>query len=183
MVADLIQQKTGAWNNDLIDQFFLPFEASQIKSISINFRLPNDPITWHYTKNGIFLIRSAYHMSKEQPDRRETSSSRSQATVQRNRVWALRVSSKVKHFLWRLLKSILLTCCIVKHRGMDLDMLCPICLTKTKTINYLLMHCEWAKRLWSAGSLGIRTLVVNDNLILDWFVAIEEHFDAEILEL
>jgi hypothetical protein len=45
-VSSLIQQSSGTWNSNLIDQVFLPGDADLIKSIPLSTRLSEDALVW-----------------------------------------------------------------------------------------------------------------------------------------
>lgn len=55
-VNTLIVQDTYWWNNDLIYSIFFPFEARKILSIPLSFRLPEDRLVWHYTKDRNYSV-------------------------------------------------------------------------------------------------------------------------------
>lgn len=107
----------------------------------------------------------------------------SHIAVHWNRVWSHKIPLEVKHFLWRLLKSILPTRYNLRRRGLDLDVWCPMSSKEPETVEHLFMQCDWTKRLWFVSSLGIRAPTRNCKSMSDWLAAIKEHFDAEILEL
>lgn len=45
-----------------IDEIFLPFEAEMIKNIPLTKTPTTDKLIWTGTKDGIFSVKSAYHL-------------------------------------------------------------------------------------------------------------------------
>lgn len=65
-VEELIDQDRKEWNSTLIGAIFNEEDRVAITSISISFTTQSDTLVWRGTKNGVFSVRSAYHMLKEQ---------------------------------------------------------------------------------------------------------------------
>nr|POF12307.1 hypothetical protein CFP56_68052 [Quercus suber] len=78
-VQTLINSKLCAQKSNLVQQLFLPQEATAILGIPLSRCCPPDKIAWAYTPSGAFRTRSAY----------KNSSGRE-----------LRVPNKFKHFVW-----------------------------------------------------------------------------------
>jgi hypothetical protein len=64
-VADLIDEDTKFWNIQLLDAIFSLEEAKVIKGIPISPIQVKDHLIWRCTSNGIFSVRSAYHLNME----------------------------------------------------------------------------------------------------------------------
>jgi hypothetical protein len=61
-VSFLIDQQVGGWNYSLVQNLFDEGEAEQILSIALSPLHGPDRIIWGGTKNGIFIVCSAYHL-------------------------------------------------------------------------------------------------------------------------
>jgi hypothetical protein len=61
-VSDLIDVSILRWNCSLIDSSFSAYEAKIIKSIPSCPSLPPNKVIWNGTSNGMFSVRSAYHL-------------------------------------------------------------------------------------------------------------------------
>lgn len=51
-VNSLIDPNTRSWQNNMIDQIFLLFEAQEIKVIPLSFRKLDDRMIWHFSQDG-----------------------------------------------------------------------------------------------------------------------------------
>ncbi|KAL0397552.1 UNVERIFIED_CONTAM: hypothetical protein Scaly_0203600 [Sesamum calycinum] len=63
-VSDLIDPQTQDWNAQLIRSIFWPVDSDLILGIPLGHLGLEDQIVWHHTKNGIFSVRSAYHLAR-----------------------------------------------------------------------------------------------------------------------
>lgn len=59
-VEQLTDKELGLWDTALVKSTFLPHDAKAILSIPINPTFPDDSLVWAWTKNGTFIVRSAY---------------------------------------------------------------------------------------------------------------------------
>jgi hypothetical protein len=61
-VEDLIDPGTGSWDEQLLHDIFYPIDARRIQAIPLSPLAEEDSIAWLGTKNGMFSVKSAYHM-------------------------------------------------------------------------------------------------------------------------
>ena len=61
-VSALINQDLGMWKTEMVENSFLPHEASIILGILLSSKLPLDRPTWGLTANGVFSTKSAYKL-------------------------------------------------------------------------------------------------------------------------
>lgn len=50
------------WNEVLIRQIFLPYNAEAILHIPLSTRAPEDKRYWHEAKNGKYSVRTGYRL-------------------------------------------------------------------------------------------------------------------------
>lgn len=62
MVSSLIDAERRDWNVAMVKNTFLPHEVEFILGIPISSRLSKDSLTWAWTPNGRFTMRSAYQV-------------------------------------------------------------------------------------------------------------------------
>jgi hypothetical protein len=60
-VDELINPVSGTWDEDLINDLFWPVDAHRILQIPLTHG-KDDLVAWHYNRNGLFSVRSAYHV-------------------------------------------------------------------------------------------------------------------------
>jgi hypothetical protein len=61
-VEDLIDPGTGSWDEQLLHDIFYPIDVRRIQAIPLSPLAEEDSIAWLGTKNGMFSVKSAYHM-------------------------------------------------------------------------------------------------------------------------
>ena len=62
MVAELIDHTSATWNSQLINQVFMPMDASIILGIPVCTRNLQDFWSWNFETSGNFTIKFAYRM-------------------------------------------------------------------------------------------------------------------------
>jgi hypothetical protein len=83
------------------DDVFEETEANVIKAIPLNPLLPPDRLVWRGTTDGVFSVRSAYHLGKEYQN--NLSGQCSHAGKDNGvwkTIWKLGVPGPMKMFIW-----------------------------------------------------------------------------------
>lgn len=127
-VCDLINDTTHTWNFPLIREIFWPEEALRICNLPLSPTGQPDIMVWRGSTNGLFSVRSAYHLEKERLIRLQGESSRaSQQHSVWKRLWSMNVPGVVKTFIWRVCNNALPTRDNLYKKNIILSPLCPIC--------------------------------------------------------
>ena len=79
IVDQLIKRGTMRWKLDMLHRIFCPKDAEIIQKIPLSSRCPDDTLIWIASKNGVFSVRSAYHMLLSAANRDEPSVSYSRS--------------------------------------------------------------------------------------------------------
>ena len=74
-------------------------------------------------------------------------------TGPKQRVWKLKTSSKIKHFLWQALTGYLATASKLVERHCGTDTTCQRCGANADTINHLLYECPPALQCWALSTI------------------------------
>lgn len=109
MVSELIDSASATWNVELINQVFMPTDASTILQILLCTRNIENFWSWNFEKNGRFTVRSTYRMIvttkkwwEDWLDERLGTSNNSSLEDSWVRMWGSMVPGKIMVFLWRL---------------------------------------------------------------------------------
>ena len=129
MVSSLIDNDTKWWKVEVVKSIFLPFEASTILQIPLNYNLLEDSLIWIGNKRGVFTVKSAYHIASSLVDSNEDGecSSSNSKTLLWKRIWSQKVPQKLKIFAWWTCVNGLLTMLNLSHRGIHCSSFCPLC--------------------------------------------------------
>jgi hypothetical protein len=144
-LSDLIDMEERQWNRPLISSLFLPEEAAAIFNIPLSPLLPKDRLLWRCTKNGVFTIRSAYHLGMERRALQQPGcSEKREANEEWKTCWSLNIPNPVKMFLWRANHNLLPTRANLFRRGICDNNLCPICMREEETAANVCLDCAAA---------------------------------------
>ncbi|KAK2405034.1 hypothetical protein P8452_10587 [Trifolium repens] len=170
LVSDLIDEQTGQWNRSLIFNFFSKDEALKIVSTPLSISLPADKIQWHWEKDGLYYVRSAYHLlCSERENSLPGPSSASDDSLWKE-IWKAPLPNNIKNFMWRLARNILPTRVNLQKKGISLDTSCPLCHNAAENGQHIFMHCNLLKLVLFASPLGCHPpLSVDLNCwLLEW---------------
>jgi hypothetical protein len=108
-VSDLIDVSVKGWNCVLIDKSFSAYVANIIKNIHLCPSLLPNKIIWNDTSNGMFSVKSAYHMTLELLRRKngECSASYGNCVFWKKKFGQLKLQMLQKIFFGELVKM----CC------------------------------------------------------------------------
>ncbi|KAJ0017107.1 hypothetical protein Pint_10781 [Pistacia integerrima] len=125
-VATLIDPQSKSWKLDLLKDLFSESEVNTICQIPISVFYRPDKLVWRCSQNGLFSVRSAYHLQVEsQLSSRGQSSFVANENKKWKKLWKLPITNVEKLFLWKACQDILPTQCnLVKKRVIE-DPFCP----------------------------------------------------------
>jgi ribonuclease HI len=125
---------------------------SIIQSIPLSSTNQEDIQIWRGAKNGLFSVRSAYHIHKDYLASKMASSSEGddRRDIWKN-LWKLPVPNAEIFFLWRACHDILPTRKNLNRRKIVDDFFCPICERDIESGFHALWSCPAAMDVWSLG--------------------------------
>lgn len=158
-VNALIDEDTRGWNSGLIDRVFMEHEAAVIKSIPIIPGRGEDTLIWSSSPNGKFSVKSAYFIGFNEDlvlnkSRGESSNTTLEDSLWKN-LWRLQLAPKIKVFGWKICKNILPVKTNLRRRGLEIEVLCPICHREAETMAHCFNGCKVAKNFWSSEALAV----------------------------
>lgn len=104
-VAELINQATGGWDEELITDIFWPQDAQCILSLPLVDGF-EDSWAWHFDAKGQFSVKTAYHMlrdkQKREARRQVGEASAGTDEFEWKEIWKCECPNRVKQFVWRV---------------------------------------------------------------------------------
>ena len=157
-ISDIHQN--GHWNFGKIS-FVLPrVVIDRIQAIPIqSFGEREDALMWKFSADGEFNMASTYRLIIfDQPKPPSFSGCW---------VWGMDTLPKIRHFLWLCNHASIPTRQVIKYRGIDCSVLCPLCNAQEESIIHTFRDCPFARKFWL--SFGVPQ-VITDFLSLDLLV-------------
>jgi hypothetical protein len=112
-VNQLIYPGTNRWNTPLLRELFYEHDVQAILDIEIPENGQGDRIAWHFERNGVFSVKSAYRLALNLKHlNRDNNSCCLEPKGNRsiwNSIWKATVQPKIRVFGWRVATDTLAT--------------------------------------------------------------------------
>jgi ribonuclease HI len=163
---------------------FNDVDMGRILQIPMNVQSFEDFIAWSMTSHGRYTVCSGYYIQRKHQFGTRASQLALPGTSAINLVWKilwqLKLSSKVKIFIWRALHGILPLKCILANRHIGTSGSCPICNQGAEDVRHLLFQCPAAKDIWQALDLntfidGVSQLDRSGSVVLELIIRREDN--------
>nr|AAD32950.1 putative non-LTR retroelement reverse transcriptase [Arabidopsis thaliana] len=155
-VSDLLIE--GRWNEDLLCKLIHQNDIPHIRAIRPSITGANDAITWIYTHDGNYSVKSGYHLLRKLSQQQHASlpspNEVSAQTVFTN-IWKQNAPPKIKHFWWRSAHNALPTAGNLKRRRLITDDTCQRCGEASEDVNHLLFQCRVSKEIWEQAHIKL----------------------------
>jgi hypothetical protein len=164
-VSSLIDPITRRWRLERLHQFFLPMDITAIMSIPLGHIPTEDKRVWVGNNNGIFTVKSAYHiaLNLQSSTTQEESSTGDPYRSLWKTIWHMKLPSKIRIFAWRTCKQGLPTMEILQRRGLNVNPSCPRCNEGAESISHAIWECSKIREIWRLGDfLDILPVQVSD---------------------
>ncbi|XP_040987877.1 uncharacterized protein LOC121235608 [Juglans microcarpa x Juglans regia] len=183
-VASVINHTMKEWKKELVKEIFGEAEADTIIKIPISSTGVEDKLIWVGTKDGVFTVKSAYHLQKELNALRFVQpSSAITNKIEWTNCWNFQIPNAVKTFLWRAcLESLSTRFNLVKKQICESSK-CPICLSEAETMIHILWNCPSAMDVWSRGPAGLQKSSIRPGNFGDLLEALISTCDQDTIEL
>ncbi|KAL0293788.1 UNVERIFIED_CONTAM: putative ribonuclease H protein [Sesamum calycinum] len=169
-VSNLISPITREWDVETINALLWPVDREAILQIPLSISGGPDLLIWHYSNNGFFSVRSAYHLalSSSFASTAGTSDGRPRYKKLWKSIWQAKVPNKAKVFMWRAIRNALPTASNLRRKMPHEEIVCPFCTDTDETIIHALLHCCFARQVWALSNFCWRFL--NDPVfsVEDW---------------
>ncbi|XP_024004928.1 uncharacterized protein LOC112082067 [Eutrema salsugineum] len=122
--------------------------------------LDKDQIIWHYTKNGQYLVKTWYYLTRklEDPDNNLIQPPHGDPFL-KQKIWNLPIFPKLRHFLWRVLSKALGTSERLIRRDIPVDPTCQRCGLADETINHHFFEFPVSHIAWRLSKIPISCLL------------------------
>nr|POE77153.1 putative ribonuclease h protein [Quercus suber] len=150
-LSDILSTDRNCWKREIIDEFFLPHEASMIMAIPLSQENSEDLVFWPRNSNGKFSVKSGYKLLMECDlvDYPTTSDLTLTKKVW-NGIWSLQTPNRVKALLWRAGRDSLPTRANLKRRKLLNADSCTHCNLDKETSLHAIWSCPDLKSIWRA---------------------------------
>ncbi|CAL1378184.1 unnamed protein product [Linum trigynum] len=139
-----------------LSQWFDPPTCRAIKTIPLPRCPVEDRLIWHASPDGVFSVKSAYHLAVSLEKRRGVWKS-TVSWMDRSswiRVWEADIPPKLRVFLWQILNRILPTTEALIGKQAPVNPRCPVCWASSETMEHLFLECPVARALWDYSGLA-----------------------------
>jgi len=159
-VSVLIDQVNRVWRVQTIRQTFSHAQAEEIISIPLSHTEMQDELMWGCSKDGSFTVKSATSLARniEEIKRQEHKASCSGESNGRwARLWKALATPRAKTLCWSACRDALPTYVNLYKRGIEIDVICPVCGGDYETPTHILLDCDFATDFWGKSPFRLCT--------------------------
>lgn len=154
-VAEYISPE-AQWKETIIKQDFLPFEAEEILSTSIERDLERDSRYWCFHPKGKYMIKSGYSRCveiREAESQAHASSSSPNYKRWWREIWFLQIPPRIKVFWWQLAWDIIPVEKNLACRHVPIQPCCLLCGHAEANSIHAIFICPVTRKVW--GDMGV----------------------------
>uniref|UniRef100_A0A803PLN3 Reverse transcriptase domain-containing protein n=1 Tax=Cannabis sativa TaxID=3483 RepID=A0A803PLN3_CANSA len=118
--------KDGQWQIDEVKKHFHEEDIPWVQGIPIDLYV-EDTLTWPYTPNGQYIVKSGYRIGREINIHPPRSSNMEDTHKWWKMLWSMTLPPRMKLFGWRVCHNWLPAKTNLAHRGMDVNPRCDLC--------------------------------------------------------
>ncbi|XP_062011862.1 uncharacterized protein LOC133728462 [Rosa rugosa] len=182
-VSDLIDPESREWMHEWLEELFTVEEMELIRKIPLSRRSPDDRLVWHYDNRGVYNAKSGYHVARSFSTQGSTSQGHAQMKALWRTVWHARVQSKIRVFVWRLLKHIILTKAALNRRFGLADQVCNFCNCDVESDLHIFKECNVIACLWLFSPLGLPARNHAATSLKEWIIDVIESLNKQQVDM
>ncbi|KAA3469009.1 reverse transcriptase [Gossypium australe] len=143
-VADLIDKEANTWKQDIISSLFAEEQSRCILAIPLVSSRPPDVLIWRGDNTGCYTVKSGYKriITTGNPKVQNEDSANFFT-----KLWGLKIPSKIRIFLWKLVHNFLPTKANLNMRHLMVSPGCPVCQGGVETVDHLFRDCSFTKQI------------------------------------
>lgn len=142
------------WDVDKVNNLFTNCDANAILAIPFPRGQAPDRMSWTFTNNGKYSVKSGYRFWHDQYSDCIT---RDQCSKGWTKLWRLEVPHKVRVLLWRIGRNNVPVRNMLRGRGVQTTIVCPMCMTDVEHLFHIFHDCRFAKECWRILQLNFDT--------------------------
>jgi ribonuclease HI len=149
-VEEVLLDDGQGWDEEKLREIFFDGDVDDILKIPVGRAGTDDYLAWNYTKNGIFSVRSAYHLKMHLNSARTGSASSSSSLEDHMgwlAMWAANVTGKAKIHVWRLIQNGLAVGDDLQRRRIKSRVRCIVC-DREETLMHRFWECAHSAETW-----------------------------------
>jgi ribonuclease HI len=149
-VEELLLPDGQGWNEAKLNELFYESDVEDIMKISVGRAGTEDYIAWNQTKNGIFSVKSAYHLNMQLKERRECRAGSSSSCEEHRgwlSLWGADVPGKAWIHVWRMIKNGLAVGAELERRKIKPGVKCIAC-NRDETLLHRFWVCPHSVAIW-----------------------------------
>jgi len=176
-VSSLIDANLGCWNCTYVRENLCDRDANEILHIPLVNLGKSDEVIWRYDKKkGLYLVKSAYRVCVDVMIHRDVW----KVEGNWNKLWALAIPPKVKHFMWRLGRDCLPNIQRLMTKGVNCESNCAVCHRFTEYNWHLFLDCADSIAVWKNINMWttLESLMVDVEGFQDVFVRMWQHLNT-----
>lgn len=141
---------------------------------------------WHFTKHGIYSVRSTYHAVLESDLIKGIHHSESISASNSQKRWksirSISIPNKVKHFMLRVLKNFLPTMVNLQQMNVPVDLIAR-CVDMNQRISHTFFRCQVAIQVWALSYLTSKIEPLSQENPTEWIWNVMTQMDKTDSEL
>ena len=111
-----------------------------ITSIHLSRTIAQDKLIQKHSINGMFNVKSTYHIARKVLSKEIHQMHQKRPTWKT--IWQVKIMSKVKYFIWRLLNGFLSVCAEFMKKGIQIINMCPVYGEQNESLFHVFFACK-----------------------------------------
>lgn len=148
-VSELIEPISLKWKTSLLQEQVEPDDIPYILSLKPSKSPKAINYCWNLTKSGVYSVKTEYDLAMETEGLETPPVIEPSITGLQAKVWKLKTSKKIQHFIWQALSNCIPVCSLLSDRHCGTDRHCPRCDADEETRNHLLFECPPSVQTWA----------------------------------
>ncbi|KAK9010599.1 hypothetical protein V6N11_043480 [Hibiscus sabdariffa] len=148
----LIDSHSATWKVNILFDIFDEVQAHKICSIPLSKAGLSDVINWRPDGSGIYSVKSGYRLLCNDTISSSGIVPHSHVSLLSrfyNEMWAVKVPSKVRITMWRIVNNFVPTYANLQSRRLNVNNVCNFCLLATETVEHIIRDCCFVGELFA----------------------------------